>query len=80
VGIGLQIAVLLKIGGTSPHLTVADRDAANAAVAAAALDARLQTDGAIASTCRRVTLLEDSSGVWREVRSFELAPVEIGVG
>ncbi|WP_395683499.1 2'-5' RNA ligase family protein [Dokdonella sp.] len=63
-----------------PHLTVADRDAANAVVAAAALDARLQTDGAIASTCRRVTLLEHSSGVWREVRAFDLAPGDVGVG
>jgi 2'-5' RNA ligase len=62
-----------------PHLTVADRDAGNAAVAAAALDALLRADGAIASTCRRVALLEDSSGVWREVRTFDLARGEVGV-
>jgi len=62
-----------------PHLTVADRDVGNAAVAATALDALLHADGAITSTCRRVTLLEDSSGIWREVRAFDLAPGEAGV-
>ena len=62
-----------------PHLTVADCDAGHAAVATAALDALLRVHGAITSTCRRVTLLEDSSGAWREVRSFDLAHGEVGV-
>lgn len=55
-----------------PHLTVANGNAAQAAVAAAELAVAMQARGHIASVCTGVALLENSTGMWRELRSFPL--------
>jgi 2'-5' RNA ligase len=56
-----------------PHLTVADQNAALAAMAESELAARLTQHGAITSTCRTVELFENSQeGYWRPYASFNL--------
>jgi len=57
-----------------PHLTVADGDAANAAIAERELGRLLKSRGSVQSTCSAVTLLENSSGRWEELHVFELGP------
>jgi 2'-5' RNA ligase len=57
---------------TVPHLTVAQGDASNAASAAAELEHRLRALGPIRTRCKSVTLLENSSGHWREMHVFNL--------
>jgi 2'-5' RNA ligase len=55
-----------------PHLTVAHGSASEAELAAAELAGKMQTHGPIASSCASVALLENSSGIWREMHAFTL--------
>jgi 2'-5' RNA ligase len=55
-----------------PHLTVANGNASEAAVAAAELQAVIQSKGPISSFCASVSLLANSSGLWREMHVFAL--------
>jgi hypothetical protein len=57
-----------------PHLTVAHGDAADAAIASDAVAAALARHGAVRSVCRAVVLMENSSGRWRRMHEFALAP------
>jgi 2'-5' RNA ligase len=56
-----------------PHLTVAHGSASEAEVAAQELVAAVQAHGPIRSMCGSVTLLENSSGQWREMHAFVLS-------
>jgi hypothetical protein len=55
-----------------PHLTVAHGSASEAEAAAAELTVAMQTHGPIAGSCALVSLLENSSGPWREMHAFTL--------
>ena len=55
-----------------PHLTVANGNASEAEVAATELQAVVQSKGPVSSVCSSVSLLENSSGLWREVHVFAL--------
>ena len=55
-----------------PHLTVAHGDAESAESAATELAARLKKSGPIACVCSTVTLLENSSGRWQTLHTFDL--------
>lgn len=55
-----------------PHLTIADGDAKAADVAELELRADLERHGPISSQCACVKLLENSSGMWREMHEFAL--------
>jgi 2'-5' RNA ligase len=55
-----------------PHLTVANGNANEADAAAAELQAVVQSKGPIFSFCSSVSLLENSSGHWREMHVFAL--------
>ena len=55
-----------------PHLTVANGNASEAAAAAAELEVVIQSKGPISSFCSSVSLLENSSGLWREMHVFPL--------
>jgi hypothetical protein len=55
-----------------PHLTVAHGNGAAAEVAAAELAAIMRAHGRIASSCASVALLENSSGLWRQMHAFNL--------
>jgi 2'-5' RNA ligase len=55
-----------------PHLTVANGNASEATIAAAELEAVIQSNGPIPSFCSSVSLLENSSGLWREMHVFPL--------
>jgi 2'-5' RNA ligase len=55
-----------------PHLTVAHGSASEAEAAAAELTVAIQTHGPIAGSCASVSLLENSSGLWREMHAFTL--------
>ena len=54
-----------KYADIVPHLTVADANASLADEAESELRAILESHGPIASTCRAVELIENSSGLWR---------------
>ena len=56
-----------------PHLTVANGNAREAEIAAAELEAVIKSNGSISSFCSSVSLLENSSGRWREMHVFPLA-------
>lgn len=56
-----------------PHLTVAHGDDAVAAEVAHELEKRLGVQGPVRSRCRSVVLLENSTGLWRQVRRFDLS-------
>jgi 2'-5' RNA ligase len=58
--------------GVVPHLTVAHGDAANAHAAAVELEQRLGALKPIRTECNSVTLLENSSGRWKEMHVFDL--------
>jgi 2'-5' RNA ligase len=58
--------------GVVPHLTVAYGDAAKAHAAAVELEQRLCLLKPIRTECNSVTLLENSSGRWREMHVFDL--------
>jgi hypothetical protein len=55
-----------------PHLTVAHGNASEAERAALELAAVMQTRGPIAGRCASVALLENSSGLWKEMHAFAL--------
>lgn len=55
-----------------PHLTVANGNASEAEVAAAELELEIQKSGPISGFCSSVSLLENSSGRWREMHVFPL--------
>ena len=57
-----------------PHLTLAHGNAAEAEVAARAAAAALSSGGPIECACRSVVLMENSSGRWRRMHEFFLAP------
>jgi 2'-5' RNA ligase len=55
-----------------PHLTVANGHADEAEVAAAELASIIHSHGPIRGFCSSVSLLENSSGQWREMHVFSL--------
>jgi 2'-5' RNA ligase len=57
-----------------PHLTIAHGDASEAATASEAVTAGLASRGPVESVCRSVVLMENSSGRWRRMHEFSLAP------
>ena len=59
-----------------PHLTVAHGDPAQAEFAEAELSGLMATDGSIQATCRSVELLENSSGVWKQMHVFPLSDAQ----
>jgi 2'-5' RNA ligase len=61
-----------------PHLTVAHGSATEAEAAAGELAATMQTHGPITSSCACVALLENSSGLWREMHAFTLSRAHSG--
>lgn len=58
--------------GVLPHLTVAHGSAAEADEAAEALRLRLDQGAAVAAHCSSVTLIENSSGRWKDLHEFRL--------
>ena len=56
-----------------PHLTVAHGSATEAEVAQAELVSSLALHGPIMSVCSSVVLMENSSGIWRQLHVFPLA-------
>ncbi|WP_140637441.1 2'-5' RNA ligase family protein [Methylibium rhizosphaerae] len=60
--------------GVVPHLTVAHGSPEQAGKAEAELLLELKTRGGIRGACREVVLLENSSGLWREMYAFGLSP------
>ena len=57
-----------------PHLTVANGSAEDAEHAARELELLLASHGPIRGRCASVVLLENSSGLWKEMREFALRP------
>jgi len=55
-----------------PHLTVAHGSTPEAELAAGELSAAVQAHGPIVSECSSVALLENSSGLWKEMHVFRL--------
>ena len=55
-----------------PHLTVAHGDAESATAAAMELEERLRQTGHVTATCACVVLLENATGVWKELHEFNL--------
>lgn len=55
-----------------PHLTVAHGSTPEAEVAAGELAAAVQAHGPVISVARSVALLENSSGLWKEMHAFVL--------
>lgn len=55
-----------------PHLSVAHGSAADADAAAIELQSRLIASGAVRAACTEVTLMENSSGNWRDMHVFQL--------
>jgi 2'-5' RNA ligase len=55
-----------------PHLTVATGNAAEAELAAVEIAALVQSHGAVNSVCSSVALLENSSGLWKQMHVFAL--------
>jgi 2'-5' RNA ligase len=58
-----------------PHLTVADGGDPQVTVAEAQLVALVEEQGPVLAKCDTLTLLENSSGRWREMRSIPLVGV-----
>lgn len=56
-----------------PHLTVSFGTTANAGLAEAELRPRLQARGPIRSKCTELALLENSSGIWKQLHVLPLA-------
>jgi 2'-5' RNA ligase len=55
-----------------PHLTVANGNPSEAEMAAVELMAAVQSKGPVSSFCSSISLLENSSGLWREMHVFSL--------
>ena len=60
--------------GVVPHLTVAIGNAEEAGTAAAELARLMRVHGPIAGHCSRVALMENASGMWRDLHAFALPP------
>jgi hypothetical protein len=58
--------------GAIPHLTVADGDSHRADTAERELRADIERLGPVTAHCRSVKLLENSTGLWREMDEFVL--------
>lgn len=58
-----------------PHLTVANGDASEAEFAAIELATLVQSHGRVESVCSSIVLLENTSGLWKQMHIFPL-PVE----
>lgn len=58
--------------GTIPHLTVAHGSVSDAETAEAELAQRLGKFPLVRAECRSVSLLENSSGRWKEMHTFDL--------
>lgn len=61
-----------KHAGIVPHLTVASGDTEMAQGAAAELEQAMQRHGPIPARCHQLSLLENSSGRWREMHCLAL--------
>lgn len=59
-------------GDVVPHLTVAHGSAAEAEEAAETLRMRLNQSVAVTANCSSVTLIENSSGRWKDLHEFRL--------
>jgi len=57
-----------------PHLTVAHGNVTEVEAAEAELAASLALNGPISSVCSSIVLMENSSGTWRRMHVFPLAP------
>lgn len=57
--------------GVIPHLTVAHGDERSAAIAASELETSMRSRLPIIGQCSAVSMLENSSGLWREAHVFE---------
>jgi hypothetical protein len=55
-----------------PHLTIANAGPEPADHAADAASMWLGRNGPIHAVCRSVTLIENSTGMWREMHTFDL--------
>jgi 2'-5' RNA ligase len=55
-----------------PHLTVAKGDLSMTAKSLDGIASHLAAHGAVASVCKAVTLIENSSGLWQPLREFAL--------
>lgn len=62
-----------RFSETVPHLTVAHGSEANALAALTELTHVLNVHGPIHSVCQSVLLIENSSGLWRQMHTFRLA-------
>jgi 2'-5' RNA ligase len=60
--------------GVVPHLTAAHGDASHAQAVAAELETRLRASGPVQAECSTVTLIENSSGQWKDLHVFQLPP------
>lgn len=61
-----------------PHLTAAHGSPTETDLAERELAAAMQAHGPIHGNCRAITLLENSSGRWREMHAFVLPDVALG--
>jgi 2'-5' RNA ligase len=61
-----------------PHLTVAHGSSSEAEVAEAELLTLLAAHGPVKSECTSLVLLENSTGLWRQMHVFPLAPSSSG--
>ena len=57
-----------------PHLTVAHGNAIAAGLVASELAGRLDVSGPVRAACTSLALIENSSGHWRQLHVFPLAP------
>jgi len=62
-----------RFGTIVPHLTVAHRTETELSAAQCELSDAMTSLGPIHSVCRKVTLIENSSGVWRSMHTLLLA-------
>jgi hypothetical protein len=60
--------------GVVPHLTVAHGSAAEADEAAEKLRLRLDQGATVTAQCSSVVLIENSSGLWRDLHVIHLPP------
>ncbi|CAM3484067.1 2'-5' RNA ligase [Bordetella sputigena] len=61
-----------QYAGVIPHLTVAHGDERSATIAETELTTGMRSRPPIVGQCNAVSLLENSSGLWREACAFEL--------
>lgn len=61
-----------QFASTVPHLTVAHGDEQEARCAFEELEAAMQARGPVHASCSAVVLLENSSGLWKQMHTFAL--------